>query len=454
MMRLACLLAIAGFLLPQQAAAESNETMLSQFAYTAPVDEGADTVRRVELPFDALRKSLRRDRRDVQVFDATGLWMPGKLFYLSAESTRQTHLQELAYFPVERRLVAGKRRYSVQLASGGEQIALNLSTPGGLELADFDDYIVYADKQENESLGDLVGLQFDWTATDRNVVISVRIEGSHDLETWAVLTDKAVVSQLEHAGTTLTKKLVRFKPFAGDYLRVTWPRQDNALQISAVKGQFSQDHRPTLPWRSAHLSCEPGEADNECGFDIGGVPAERMRFVRGEGDYFLQGDIASRAAPDRGWIIRGGIQQYQLSFEDAVTVREWNVMPGSADPFWKVTFSTATVAPYPRQLELRWRPVYLAFIAQGQPPYSLAVGSTTSVLQGDEPLATVLKRANRKLADIEIVSAGAIEPNQGLAGFWTRDRIETYLLWAVLVVGVGVMLSLAVGLFKRMDAAS
>jgi hypothetical protein len=424
------------------------------YAHVAVIGDGSDALRKVELPRDLLANIARRDRRDLQVFDASGLWMPSKLVNLPAQTKTQTQFVEFALFPVERRVVGGASQYSFRVSADGEDVAVNFAVDED-QPERSRNYIVYADREANNTLGDLVGVQFEWSAGDQNEVLPVRIEGSADLENWKVLKRGAVISDLEHEGVTLTKKQVSFRAFAGDYLRVTWPGGVGAPALTSVSGMFSKDHRLAQPWRHATLECH-GENGSQatgdaCMFDIGGVPASSMRMVRADGDYYLQADMSSRSNPDAAWVMRGGIEQYHLSFDDGIVMRDWSVLPGWSDRSWKLTFKGSAASGDSREVEIRWRPLYVAFIAQGQAPYRLAVGSSVAGLQGSSAVNAVIKRSSKTWVDIETVATGAVAVNDVESYFWTRDRIETYLLWLVLIIGVAVMLWIALGVFKRLE---
>jgi len=417
--------------------------------------DGSDALRKVELPFGVLVQLSRQDRRDVQVFDASGQMMPGKLVNVLAATESQSKLAKLAFFPVEYRLVQGANHYSFRFSAEGEEVAVNLAAADDQQGAQRQDYIVYADRETNKTLGDLVGLQFDWPKSEQNEVVPVRIEGSKDLEKWTVLNDAAVISELQHEGATLTKKQVAFKAFDGDYLRVTWPGTARHPKLTSVSGKFDKDHLLAQPWRHATIDCQTvaanDAASNECRFDIGGVPAAHLRVRRSDGDHFVQGELASRSTADAAWTQRGVLQQYHLTFDGATTIRDWNVLPGRAARYWKLTFLDPATASYSRQLEIRWRPMYAAFIAQGQPPYRLAVGAPVVGLRDGGAVDTVLKRSDKTWVDIETVAAGPVLANSVHAEFWTRDRIETYLLWAILIIGVAVMLMIAIGVYRRLE---
>lgn len=424
------------------------------YAHAAVIGDGSDALRKVELPRDLLTNIARRDRRDVQVFDSSGLWMPSKLVNLPAETKTQTQFVEFAFFPVQRRVVGGANQYSFRVSADGEDVAVSFGVDED-QLEPPHNYIVYADREANKASGDLVGLQFEWSAGDPNEVHPVRIEGSADLENWKVLKRGAVISELEHEGATLTKKQVAFSAFEGDYLRVTWPGGMGAPALTSVSGKFSKDHRLAQPWRQAKLEChaESGSraTGDACLLDIGGVPASSMRMVRADGDYYLQADMSSRSNPDAAWVVRGGIEQYHLSFDDGIVVRDWSVLPGWSDRFWKLTFKGSAASGDSREVEIRWRPLYVAFIAQGQAPYRLAVGSSVAGLQGSSGVDAVIKRSSKTWVDIETVGTGTVAANDVESLFWTRDRIETYLLWLVLIIGVAVMLWIALGVFKRLE---
>lgn len=55
------------------------------------------------------------------------------------------------------------------------------------------------------------------------------------------------------------------------------------------------------------------------------------------------------------------------------------------------------------------------------------------------------------MADLEVVALGPVGENVIVGCFFARERIETYALWAVLIIGVGIIFRIATGLFRRMN---
>lgn len=453
MRALVFLIALISF--PYGANAQSPETTLAQFDHVAITTDGTETLRRIELPVEILLKMQRADRRDLQVFNASGQPVPGKLVSATRESSTQRQRRSLPYFPVNRQMQQGAARYSFQFSDDGQQTSINLSAPEGAETSTINDYIVQVNGDQQDSPGSLVNLQLDWQATDENLLVSLLIEGSSDLKTWKTLARDAVVSNLKHDGALLIRDQVDVQAFSGDYLRITWPTGSRPLILEGITGSFTRRTSKPLPWRETRLECLIEDASDACSLDVGRVPVETLQLLFpesvAESDYFLQGKLSSRSHPDRQWINRGTIQQYALTVDGKQIAQSRNAFPRGSDHLWNVVFDSGTLQPYPDAAEIRWRPMYLVFVAQGPGPFTVAFGSMQAAANTSRTVDTILKRSGKAPADLELVGLSPVQENVVVTAFWTRARIETFGLWAVLVLGVGVLFWIAMGLFRRMN---
>jgi hypothetical protein len=433
---------------------QANEQRLARFDYVAPVLEGQDAVRKIELTYEVLQRLQRRDRRDIQVFNAAGQAVPSRVFKPFGQPSTQTQRRALSYFPVTRQIEDGKTRYSFEFSNNDDITSINLSPPDTAS-AQVSDYIVHLDREHTRSLGSLAGLQFDWETTDQNLLLPLRVEGSDDLQSWEVLNDDAVLSDLKHDGVALIRNSIDLSSYNGDYLRITWPALEAQFVLTGITGKFVSP-KPRAPWRQTTVTCEKQDSPNECWLNVGALPVETLQLhyfdELPQSDYFLQGTLFSRNAADRSWTRRGSFQQYRLTFDGRTISEPASAFPGNLDPLWKVVYDQATLEPYPERAEISWRPVYLAFVAQGEGPFKIAFGSETTAGDSGRSVTAVLKRSKKNLADLEAVAIGPVAQNTVELDFWTRDQLETYALWAVLLFGVGVMLWIAMGLFRRMGA--
>ena len=314
-------------------------------------------------------------------------------------------------------------------------------------------------RDNTRALGQLVGLKFHWEKSEDNFIAPILVEGSRTLEKWSVIDQGSVLSELNHDGTTLIKNTVAFSSFDGEYVRVSWPSNDPSFALLRIEGQFVKQQSNPPPWRQADIQCDADAPEGECWFDIGRIPVQSitLQILNGTANaevtpnYFVQGDLFSRSDSKQSWRKRGAIQQYRLTFDDSTISQASNSFPGHADPMWRIAFHNATVPPFPTRLRIKWRPIYLAFVAQSPGPYQLMFGTEQASPKTNQLLETILKRSNKKVNNLEVVQVGPYRANDIHVPYWTRELIETYALWAVLVLGVVIMLWFAFGLFRRME---
>jgi Protein of unknown function (DUF3999) len=126
----------------------------------------------------------------------------------------------------------------------------------------------------------------------------------------------------------------------------------------------------------------------------------------------------------------------------------------TTDRYWRVLLpQDAQASPLPA-VELGYRPLRLRFLAQGAGPYTVAFGSRRAEPAApaacDALLGDVPARERRQM--IAEAATGEFKTLGGETAFKplpTKTPTRMIVLWSVLVVGVGLLVSMALSLLKR-----
>ena len=126
------------------------------------------------------------------------------------------------------------------------------------------------------------------------------------------------------------------------------------------------------------------------------------------------------------------------------------------DRYWKLVANPAETATAPT-LRLGYQPEVLVFLSQGAAPYALAVGSATA-RRTDAPIGVLIEELRQRndpswqptLARLE----GSPEPLAGDAALKPQRDWKSWLLWALLGLGVLVVGGLALSLLRQKPTSS
>ncbi len=453
---------------PIAASSLSPEEFADGFTVTG---EGSGGLWQVELPEAVYDSVVRSDLGDLRVFDAGGRLVPHALLPPEPVAQEAPAPVELSFFPLrggaerpaERRLVIDRdaegRVAAVRAESGatGERrvtawlvVAAALRRP--------------ADRLVLEWRGAPGG---DPRGTG-GFAVTVDVEAGDDLARWRRVVDGAGLADLEAGGARLKQQAIELPPLQAPYLLVEWPEELDDVTVTAVRAEFDPDHSAPAPlW--LRLSGEPDAAEPPgILYRARGLrPFDRARLdlsggseVEGSGDGpgngVLRGVLLSRPNPEAEWRRRHAGLFYSLERGGTRLRSSAARFPETADPEWRLVAEepgrAEALAPV---LELGWRPHRLAFVAEGEPPYTVAFGSgaVEPAARPVEELVGALDDEDRRRVAVDARAAEV----RTLGG---EERLEppptplpwrTILLWAILLAGVALLIFMVRALFRQMS---
>jgi hypothetical protein len=434
----------------------------SDFAYVWPLatpgDEGAW---QVELTPDVHRVLVDPDLRDVAVFDATGRPVPAAPY------------EPLPPPPVERRVSlpvfafprpAGEAAWDVRLrvARGPDRALRELATAvvAADPRARASDYVLDASR----AAGPIETLALAWTPRPGEPAARFAVEGSEDLEHWVVLVPAATVVSLEKDGDALDRREIPLPSSTATYLRLRALGESVLDDLRVEAALTPAAPSPVRRWQEASWSAREevplpdgrrqGVYTYEvpCWLDVQAVrlePAARSLAQVTVRSRVGEGETAS-------WLVRGGFTLVGVRQGDEAVVRdEADVSPGPRARAWRIE----ALPPFdePPRLLVSARSDRLAFLAQGSAPYRLAAGSG-SARRADAPVADAVRELRQRFGPTWEPPPATPGPREVAGGERalapaTRPLAwKTWLLWAVLALGAGLIALLAVRLLRNPSA--
>lgn len=405
------------------------------FAWQWPIQLDAPDAGAYRLVIDEQVYARATDAQlaDVQVLDAAGQAVPAMLFATDAPTAQAPQLQDVPWFALP----------SAQAVAGSDVRVISERSDDGRVLR-VETHRDTSSASVQAWLADASALTQPLTAihlqlpADAVLDVTWRIEGSDDLRQWRTLQASANTVQLQRDGQRLQQLRIPLDASA-NYLRLLPQSSTSSISLNGVKGETrSAAIEQQRHWQTFDASSSDGR---QFVFHTpAAAPYDRV-------DIVLPGNVAatwrleSRSSNEATWRVHS---------------RQWNVFqltqaersPAQvlAAPVrerqWRLS-TDANIATAP-QLKLGYLPDVLVFVAAGQAPYRLAVGSATQ-RRSDAPLDAMLAQLRQTRGSqwqpAQATLQGSGEAADARALEQPRDW-KTFGLWAVLLLA-----ALLVGFF-------
>jgi hypothetical protein len=431
----------------------------NDFAYGLSLEvQGKSALWQLSLPATLYRRVTRPDLGDMRVFDAAGHVMPHTLQRPEAPLKPVAPPYAIPFFPLLTSAQGNDRAQTLRVrrdAQGRVVEIINDVVPTS-PTAQVTAYLL--DLGEPSNVPNMLTLHWQ-RQTDSGFSTVVHIDHSTDLIHWHPLVQKAILVDLQAGSASLIHRdIVLPKPPLA-YLRLSWPQALRHVRLTAVQGSRRQA-RTAQPrqWMPIDGVRDRTAADTYH-YDTGSYwPVDRMRVVFAEANRVAQIRLQSRLRPDDEWQQRFQGLVYALQSNDITVRNEPLAWPTTADRYWRLQIIGADKGEADRAptLELGWIPHTLTFVAQGEPPYTLAYGSAR-VGPSEKPVATLLKTLGDARTS-PLIKAARAGSERTLGG---AERLrpppapvpwKQMLLWGVLLLGVAVLGIMVRQLYRQLKA--
>lgn len=453
---------ISALLLASLSAATTIPTP-ADFAVRIPIrTEGSSSVWQVELDADVYQWSVDPALRDLAVFNAAGQPTPLMPWTPQASATIENQEGELPIFPLP----------APAIAQAGEDWHLHITRDAEGRLRSLDTGSNAAPPQPGSTRTWLLDasafthgidqLSLHWDMPETDVLARFRIEGSNDLEHWSPLRDGASVTLLERNGAVIDSRSIELDPGRKyRYLRLTRIDAGAELESLAVNARLRTRHFDdgvTLHWLNAGSKAQLNDlAASPTRFLYaldGSIPIDALKIELAGQMSAANLRISSRAmgAANTPWRELGALSAYRL--EEGGQVLTHGVMHFGTGPRqqWLKIESGTPLAQAPT-VSVGFYPQSIVFMAEGEGPYTLAVGSATR-RNTDSPLDPVITRLQRQFGPEwrpPQARLGAVQAVTGKAALAAPEKPtdwKTFVLWAVLIGAAAMIGGIALSLLR------
>lgn len=397
--------------------------------------------------------------RDIAVFNAAG--QPVPFAPMAMRATPTTHTRDiplpLLALPADARAAAADLR-----------VVIERDAEGRLRRIDAGEHAPAADTPATRqwlvdaaAIGCAVDrLTLDWDAPSTGLVARFDVEAGEDLQGWRRVGGGSVLV-LEQGGARLERHDI-----ALDGARHAWLRLQRSDDGAAIEGLRASarcvEHdagRPARSWLDA-TPVEAGEGGTRHDYSLpAALPVDGARIVLGNDNALADITLSAFDPRDRA---RSTPLARQTAFRlraGADTLRNGDLEFAAAVRRDAFRLDAATpLASMPR-LSLAWLPDRFVFLAEGDGPYVLAVGSARA-RRPDYPLDAALASLRASLGKDWQPPPATIGTGREGAGAQALEPPPrplpwgTWLLWTLLVAGAVLVGAFALVLLRRNPSAT
>lgn len=395
--------------------------------------------------------------RDLAVLDAHGHAVPASLQTTAGGQMAAPRSIALPWYPAPATATPGTPpRWRIRAESaagqGVQRIETEvLDTPTGAAAAI--DILIDA----SAAGARIESLELAWPAATDAIDARYRLDGSDDLDQWVPLREGRLLD-LDNQGHRIRNQRIDLGEVRQHrYYRVRpldtgrWPAIEAVQAVLATAWTSAPSQ-----WRELAGIAMPASSGSAIEFENPGRFPVTLVDVQVAANSTSDWSVESRDRSDAPWQRRLPTRVYYQLTDAGERSRSAPVELGAShrDRHWRLV-STTAVRQTPT-LHLGYRPETLVFLAQGEAPFTLVAGSANAH-QPQAPVADVLaSQRARHGADWRPPSAALGERTerdgeaalQAVAVEVKRDW-QTWLLWAVLILGAALVAGLALSLLRR-----
>ena len=437
---------------------------------------GKNAVVQLRLPQAVYLNARSADLRDLRVFDSAGKALPFALMEPAAQAQASRRELPVTVFPVLHQGGQPGARNDVNIKTSNDGAVISISTQPGVKeqggAARLDALVLDLGKANGAQPASIDALAFTLPPAMTNYHAQVELEVSSDLRSWQSLGFANLSWLSNSGGSTLASNRMEFAAQPFRYARLSW-RDGEPVEFARIVAESSAltDVAPAL--ESVVIAPGAGRFAGDALYRAAlAIPVRRINLQFGQQNTVLPALLgsytelpAARGATSTRWEFRPRMQAtfFQLSqngklrssgdvIVDNVHESSWVLRPASGS-------TSASAEAVQASLKLSWVPDTLVFLASGAAPYSLRFGrepgKTQSAQRSIAQVAPGFSAAELAAAEQAVAGPASVVAVQAtsdsdarVAG--TQARTRMLWLWAVLLLGVAVLGSMAWKLFAQM----
>ncbi len=397
---------------------------------------------RLKLPEDVYRVARRADLGDVRIFNAAGEAVPMARLPRGTEVLEQRVELPLVTLPKVAIPMGGKT--VVTQGMSGSSLRVEIDTHQGEPTA-VPDYLIEV-KGFDAPIDELI---LSWPESI-SFEAAVKILASDDLSGWRSVVRRAPLLAIGQGESRIMHNSVKLPAVKARYLRVSWVGTVPAVSLKHATLVHSKTSQASeYQW----LTLDGTIKKNAIEYVSPGLfPVDKIRLVPVDDADVLSARIYSRKAVSARWRWLTRTLGYRLRHNGEIYEGSPDPVSMTHDPLWRVVLEKGARSSLPPRLQLGWVPNEIVFVARGDGPFTLAAGSASAlpVWLAPEQVVPGFGTDASKSTEPAYITAGQFQVRPVTRNAVPWQIGSNWILWAVLVIGVGVLGVMARGLWSDM----
>lgn len=407
---------------------------------------------RVDLTPEVYARIHEADLRDLEVFNAAGKSVPFARIPIAATPT--TRVREVALpllaLPRDARGSAADLRVVIERDAGGRLRRIDAGeSAGAADAPSAPQWLVDAGALDCA----IERIVLAWDAPATGLVARFDIEAGDDLQSWRRVGSGSVLA-LEQDGARLERRDILLDGSRHAWLRLQ--RRDDGASLAGLRAAARCIERdagmPVRSWLDATPAA--GADGTRFAYELpAALPVVGARIALGNDNALADLTLSARepTGPER-WTRLARQTAFRLR-AGSDTLRNGDLEFGAASRRREFRLDGATPLANAPQLALAWLPDRFVFLAEGEGPYMLAVGSARAKRPGyplDAALANLRATLGRDWQPPQ-AAIGAVRESAGTQALQPPPHPlpwRTWLLWSVLVAGAALVGGFALTLLR------
>ncbi|MFT4708943.1 MAG: hypothetical protein ACI9D0_002027 [Bacteroidia bacterium] len=438
--------------------ATQADSYLDSFAKGMELTTTSAGIQTLLLPESVYRGISSPILGDLRVFNAAGEPVPHALRTWVDEHSVEYGTKTRPLFAIQRASVQGLQLddLTLTMTHTDEGSVLDLST-NAAAAGETDSPTGVA-----AHIVDLTGLERPVTALNfvlpgstESFLCPFSIESSTDLSTWSTLVARETLASTSSGGSRLLRTRAELPQTTATYLRIQWLAEAPPLELGEVKLELAAGLG--IPQRRSVRLLGSLRANETHTYDFpsaGPLPVTRIQVHLPEANTLVTASIVARQTeegtsrtvlPRQQFFRTGNEGEFQNS---PLSIRT------NTGPLWSIFVdpNSSGLGQGAPELELEYSPHQLAFLAKdGEGPFTLAFGKYGE--RSPYMAWSAMTKAQPGELSTETVTPGAIRDLAGPAALLAPEgegQLKLYILWGVLIAGVGLLAGLSIKLARKM----
>ena len=448
---------LAGLMIVAMLPAKAAALRQTDYAYSATLQvTGTGPAYTASLPLEVYRSVTHADLADICVVNASGEVVPFAVRRPEAPRSRNPEPVKLRLFPIVGTSDGSGGALRLRLREGETAVDIErLKADAGPDRPS--SYLIDARALEQP----IAQIRIGWDSAAPDFSASLHIDASDDLEHWRPVSSGAQVVSLHYAGQEFVQNEVPINATRTSFLRLTWDSVQDFPPVIHNVDAIPRAGEAPLQRLSFAVAGSATAHQDEYDFNLGArLPIEQVNLLLPEPNSVVRAEFLIPVSGTHEWQTVGEGRIYDLALPGSGNlVNEPISVPPTREQHWRVRISVAGggIGHGAPQLEVSWIPSEVVFLARGNGPFKLLYGNV------DAPSLALTPDAILNPMGSQDVSHRSIQPGRAtleapqllggpmrLAPATPTPDWKRWILWTVLLLGVGLLAFMAWRLLKAL----